>query len=93
VIGAGSSDASLQVARVGVLFLSFVVFSGALAWREASERSHDVYCRLERGLDQHAGARSFRGLQRRRATTPPIPTLLYRIEKPRFERAWRATSN
>jgi hypothetical protein len=26
------------------------------------------------------------------ATAPPIPTLLYTIEKPRLERAWQATS-
>lgn len=64
----------------------------ALAWREASERSHDVYCRLEYGLDQHATALAVFGDYSAAATTPPIPTLLYKIEKPRLERAWRATS-
>jgi hypothetical protein len=97
VIGAGSSDASLQVARVGVIFLSFLVFSDALtqalAWWDASEHSHDVYCRLQNGLQETATALAvFGDYSVATATTPPIPTLLYAIEKPRLGRAWHATS-
>ncbi len=93
VIGAGSSDATLQVARVGVIFLSFLVFSDALtqssAWWEASERSHDVYCRLANGLAEEATALAvFGDYSVATATTPPIPTVLYRLEKERLERAW-----
>ena len=94
VVGAGSSNASLQVARVGVVFLSFLVFSDLLtqgiAWWNASRESDEVYRRLETGLDEIATALAvFGDYSVATATTPPIPTLLYRLESPRLARAWR----
>jgi hypothetical protein len=96
VVGAGSSNASLQVARVGVIFLSFLVFSDlltqAIAWWDASQKSDEVYRRLERGLDEPATALAvFGDYSVATATTPPIPTVLYRLESSRIERAWRET--
>jgi hypothetical protein len=94
VIGAGSSNASLQVARVSVIFLSFLVFSDlmtqALAWWEASQKSNDVYHRLDSELGGIATALAvFGDYSVATATTPPIPTILYKLEKPRIEKAGR----
>jgi hypothetical protein len=77
VIGAGSSNASLQVARVSVIFLSFLVFSDlmtqALAWWEASQKSNDVYHRLDSELGEIATALAvFGDYSVATATTPPI---------------------
>jgi ABC-type multidrug transport system fused ATPase/permease subunit len=97
VIGAGSSNASLQVARVGVIFLSFLVFSDlltqAIAWWDASQKSEEVYRRLDTELGEMATALAvFGDYCVATATTPPIPTMLYRFEGPRIEKAWRETS-
>jgi hypothetical protein len=94
VIGAGSSNASLRVARVSVIFLSFLVFSDLmtqdLAWWEASQKSNDVYHRVDSELGEIATALAvFGDYSVATATTPPIPTILYKLEKPRIEKAWR----
>jgi hypothetical protein len=96
VIGAGSSNASLQVARVGVIFLSFLVFSDlltqAIAWWDASQKSEEVYRRLDSGLSETATALAvFGDYSVATARTPPIPTVVYRLESPRIERAWGET--
>jgi ABC-type multidrug transport system fused ATPase/permease subunit len=96
VVAAGSSNASLQVARVSVIFLSFLVFSDLLtqtvAWWDASQKSEEVYRRLDRELGETATALAvFGDYSVATATTPPIPTILYKIEGPRIERAWRET--
>jgi hypothetical protein len=97
VVGAGSSNASLQVARIGVIFLSFLVFSDLLtqtvAWWDASEKSEEVFRRLDRELGETATALAvFGDYSVATATTPPIPTILYKLEGPRIERAWRGAS-
>jgi hypothetical protein len=94
VVGAGSSSASLQVARVGVIFLSFLVFSDlltqAIAWRDASQKSDEVYWRSDIALDDFAMVLAvFGDYSVATAATPPIPTVLYRFESPRIEKAWR----
>ena len=96
VVAAGSSNASLQVARIGVIFLSFLVFSDLLtqtvAWWDASQKSDEVYHRLDRELGEIATALAvFGDYSVATATTPPIPTVLYKLEKARIERAWHAT--
>jgi hypothetical protein len=96
VAGAESSDATLVVARVGVLFLSFLVFSDVLtqawAWTDASKKSDEVYRRLESESLQDEGAALavFGDYCVATATTPPIPSVLYRLHHDRIESAWRS---
>lgn len=97
--GTESSDASLIVARVGVVFLSFLVFSDvltqALAWTDASRKSDAVYRRLEReALDDEGVALAvFGDYCVATATTPPIPSSLYLANRERIESAWRAADS
>ncbi len=96
VVGTESSDASLVVARVGVLFLSFLVFSDILtqawAWTDASKKSDEVYRRLAGETLQEEGAALavFGDYCVATATTPPIPSVLYRRHHDRIETAWRS---
>lgn len=96
VAGTDAADASLTVARVGVVFLSFLVFSDvltqALAWRDASRKSDVIVRRLQNeGLDDDGAALAvFGDYCAATATTPPIPSLLYRWNHDRIENAWRA---
>jgi hypothetical protein len=96
VIGTHSANASLAVARLGVLFLSFLVFSDiatqALAWHDAASKSHDVFQRLEaeRLEDEATALAVFGDYSVATATTPPIPTFLYKLKHDRIERAWHA---
>jgi hypothetical protein len=96
VAGTESSDGSLVVARVGVLFLSFLVFSDiltqGLAWTDASKKSDEVYRRLEHVSleDEGAALAVFGDYCVATATTPPIPSVLYRLHKDRIETAWRS---
>jgi uncharacterized membrane protein YbhN (UPF0104 family) len=98
VIGVGSDNTTLQVARIGVLFLSFLVFSDvltqALAWLDASAKSDGVYRRLESGpLDDPAAALAvFSDYSVATATTPPIPSFIYRLRKEHIERGWASAS-
>lgn len=96
VAGTESSDTSLIVARVGVVFLSFLVFSDvltqALAWTDAARKSDAVYRRLEgEALDDEGAALAvFGDYCVATATTPPIPSLLYHANRERIESAWHA---
>lgn len=97
VVGTESSDLSLVVARIGVLFLSFLVFSDiltqGLAWTDASRRSDAVCRRLEtETLQDEAGALAvFGDYCVATAATPPIPTFIYERNRGRIETAWRST--
>jgi hypothetical protein len=99
VVGWGSANASLAVARVGVVFLSFLVVSDiatqALAWHDAAEKSRDVTQRLEGDtLNEHSTALAvFGDYSVATATTPPIPTFLYRWNGGRIARAWGAANS
>jgi hypothetical protein len=96
VIGTNSSSATVAVARIGVLFLSFLVFSDfatqALSWFEAAAKSNDVYLRLQaEDLEDVAAALAvFGDYSVATATTPPIPTVLYKQRHDHIEKAWRA---
>jgi hypothetical protein len=96
VIGTNSATASVSVARIGALFLSFLVFSDvatqALAWFDAAGKSNDVYLRLQvEDLEDEATALAvFGDYCVATATTPPIPTLFYKHRHDRIERAWWA---
>jgi len=94
VIGTNSASASVAVARIGALFLSFLVFSDiatqALAWSDAATKSKDVYLRLQAEdlRDQSAALAVFSDYSVATATTPPIPTFLYQRHYEHIERAW-----
>ena len=96
VIGTNSANATVAVARIGVLFLSFLVFSDfatqALSWFEAAAKSNDVYLRLQaEDLEGVAAALAvFGDYSVATATTPPIPTVLYKQRHDHIEKAWRA---
>jgi hypothetical protein len=96
VIGTNSASASVAVARIGVLFLSFLVFSDfatqALAWADAAAKSNAVYLRLQaEDLEDVAAALAvFGDYSVATATTPPIPTVLYNRRREYIEAAWRA---
>jgi hypothetical protein len=98
VIGIGSENTTLQVARIGVLFLSFLVFSDvltqALAWRDAAAKADGVYRRLEGSTldDPGAALAVFGDYSVATATTPPIPSFIYAVRKRRIDRAWRSVS-
>jgi hypothetical protein len=95
-IGTESSHASLAVARIASAFLAFLVFSyvatQALAWHDASSKSRDVTRRLERDTpdDQATALAVYGDYSVSTATTPPIPSLLYRVHHDRIDRAWHA---
>jgi hypothetical protein len=95
VIGVQSSSASVAVARVAALFLSFLVFSDILtqarAWMDAARKSDEVFRRLEsESLDDEGAAMAvFGDYCVATAITPPIPTVLYRLNHDRVETAWR----
>lgn len=95
VIGTNEASASVAVARIGVLFLSFLVFSDiatqALAWFDASAKSNDVYLRLqgENIADQGVALAVFSDYSVATATTPPIPSFLYKRRCEHIEQAWR----
>jgi hypothetical protein len=94
--GTAPADVSLVVARIGVLFLSFLVFSDvltqALAWTDASRKSDAVYRRLEGETleDEGRALAVFGDYCVATATTPPIPTLMYRRHHDRVDAAWHA---
>jgi hypothetical protein len=96
VIGLGSGSTTLQVARIGVLFLSFLVFSDvltqALAWRDAAAKSDAVYRRLEGSTldDPGAALAVFGDYSVATATTPPIPSFIYDLRRKRIDDAWRS---
>ena len=98
VIGTHSADSSLTVARVGALFLSFLVCSDvathALAWHDAASKSKDVARRLEGDSldDQPTALAVFGDYSLATATPPPIPSFLYKRHHDRIERAWHASS-
>ena len=98
VIGTNSASASVAVARIGALFLSFLVFSDiatqALAWFDAAAKSNDVYLRLqaEDMRDEAAAMAVFGDYCVATATTPPIPTFLYRRRHDHIERAWQTAT-
>jgi hypothetical protein len=98
VIGVGSGSTTLQVARIGVLFLSFLVFSDvltqALAWRDAAAKADGVYRRLEGSMldDPGAALAVFGDYSVATATTPPIPSFIYTLRKRRITNAWSAVS-
>jgi hypothetical protein len=95
VIGTNSASASVAVARIGALFLSFLVFSDiatqALAWFDAAAKSNDVYLRLQAVdlTDEATAMAVFGDYSVATATTPPIPTFLYKRRHDHFEEAWR----
>jgi hypothetical protein len=96
VAGAESSAASLIVARLGVVFLSFLVFSDlltqGLAWSDAARKSDAVFRRLENEAlaDEATALAMFGDYSVATATTPPIPSWLYKAHHERIESAWRA---
>jgi hypothetical protein len=98
VIGIGSENTTLQVARIGVLFLSFLVFSDvltqALAWRDAATKADGVYRRLEGSTldDPGAALAVFGDYSVATATTPPIPSFVYTLRKQRITDAWTGAS-
>jgi hypothetical protein len=96
--GTESGRDTLVIARIGVAFLSFLVFSDlvthVLGWRDAAEKSRDVTRRLEKdSLDETATALAVYGdYSVATATTPPIPSMLYNRQKQRIAEAWAAKS-
>jgi hypothetical protein len=99
VIGTNSASASVAVARIGALFLSFLVFSDiatqALAWFDAAAKSNDVYLRLQAEdlSDEAAAMAVFGDYSVATATTPPIPTFLYKRRHDHIERAWQTATS
>ncbi|HYO76646.1 MAG TPA: hypothetical protein VE010_09295 [Thermoanaerobaculia bacterium] len=99
VVAAESPAISLLVARLGVLFLSFLVGSDivtqGLAWTDASRKSDAVHGRLhaETLKDDGAALAVFGDYCVATATTPPIPTFVYRLHKNRIEEAWRSAAH
>ncbi len=97
VMGAQSADYALTVARIGVVFLSFLVFSDVLtdawAWSVAATKSKEVSRRLDgETLNDPPNALAvFGDYSIATATAPPIPSFVYRRHHDRIERAWYAT--
>lgn len=99
VVGTGFASASLAVARIGVLFLSFLVFSDIathmLAWGDAAAKSNDVYLRLQANdlREMPVALAIFGDYSVATATTPPIPSIIYMRRHDRIDAAWRAGSH
>jgi hypothetical protein len=97
--GTESGHGALIIARVGVAFLSFLVFSDlvthALAWADAADKSRDVTRRLEKdSLKDVATALAVYGdYCVATATTPPIPSILYKRNKARIDAAWASAAH
>jgi hypothetical protein len=94
VAGSGGKT-ELVVARIGVVFLSFIVFSDvlthALGWLEAASKSDEVYLVLATPLCNTAQAIAiFSDYSVVTAGAAPIPTWLYSRRHDDVEQAWHA---
>jgi hypothetical protein len=93
---AGSGGTTeLVVARIGVVFLSFLVFSDvlthALGWLDAASKSDEVYLVLATPLGNAAQAIAIFGdYSVATAGAAPIPTWLYHRRRGDIEQAWHA---
>lgn len=95
VVAGSDSEVGLVVARIGVVFLSFLVASDvlthALAWFEAASKSREIYLLLASPLTETAQAIAiFSDYSVATAGTPPIPTCFYNRSRDDIEQAWHA---
>jgi hypothetical protein len=95
VIGTNSASASVAVARIGAVFLSFLVFSDiasqALAWLNAEQKSNDVHLPASRGSrGGGGGAGRLWRLLRRDGDDAADPALPRQASTRHIEPAWRA---
>ncbi len=94
VAGIGAESTTLLVARLGVVFLSFLVFSDLLvqanAWREAATRADRTHRRLTAAPFGNPGEalELFAEYAVATAATPPIPGLVHERRQGRISRAW-----
>lgn len=97
VAGVGAETTTLLVARLGVVFLSFLVFSDLLvqatAWRGAAARADRTYRRLTAASFNDLGEmlEVFAEYAVATAATPPIPDFVHRHRQDRIRRAWAGT--